>query len=103
VVSSSLGSLGLATTNGTKVSERPLLSYNPSKSALNSVAVQFANELRETPFKINVADHGYTNTDMTGSGDRGPGEGAAIVIDLALLPADGPTGKFFDERGELPW
>jgi NAD(P)-dependent dehydrogenase (short-subunit alcohol dehydrogenase family) len=103
VVSSSLGSLGLATTEGTKVSERPLLSYNPSKSALNSVAVQFANELRGTPFKINVADPGYTNTDMTGSGHRGPDEGAAIVVDLALLGADGPTGKFFDERGELPW
>ncbi len=102
-VSSGLGSLGLATTEGTKVSERPLLSYNPSKAALNSVTVQFANELRGTPFKINAADPGFTNTDMTGSGERGPDEGAAIVIDLATLPADGPTGKFFNEHGELPW
>ena len=103
MVSSSLGSLGLATTEGTKVSERPLLSYSPSKAALNSVAVQFANELRDTPFKVNAADPGFTNTDMTGSGDRGPDEGAAVVIRLATLDDDGPTGKFFNEHGELPW
>lgn len=102
-VSSGLGSLTLATTEGTKHSERPLLSYNPSKAALNSITVQFANELRGTPFKVNAADPGYTNTDMTGSGDRGPDAGAAIVIELATLPADGPTGKFFNEQGELPW
>ena len=53
-VSSGLGSLGLATTEGTKVSVRPLLSYSPSKAALNSVTVQFANELRGTPFKVNM-------------------------------------------------
>jgi NAD(P)-dependent dehydrogenase (short-subunit alcohol dehydrogenase family) len=102
-VSSGLGSLGLATTEGTKVSVRPLLSYSPSKAALNSITVQFANELRGTPFKVNAADPGYTNTDMTGDGDRSPDEGAAVVIRLATLPADGPTGKFFDEHGELPW
>jgi NAD(P)-dependent dehydrogenase (short-subunit alcohol dehydrogenase family) len=102
-VSSSLGSLGLATTEGTKVSQRPLLSYSPSKAALNSVTVQFANELRSTAFKVNAADPGYTFTDMTGSGERGPEEAAAIVIRLATLDDDGPTGKFFNERGELPW
>jgi NAD(P)-dependent dehydrogenase (short-subunit alcohol dehydrogenase family) len=102
-VSSGLGSLTLATTDVTKYMQRPLLSYNPSKAALNSVTVQFANELRGTPFKVNAADPGYTNTDMTGSGDRRPGEGAAIVIELATLGADGPTGKFFDDHGELPW
>ena len=102
-VSSGLGSLTLASTEGTKYRERPLLSYNPSKAALNSATVQFANELRGTAFKINVADPGYTNTDMTGSGERSADDGAAIVIRLATLPVDGPTGKFFDERGELPW
>ena len=102
-VSSGLGSLTLAATEGTKYRERPLLSYNLSKAALNSATVQFANELRGTVFKINVADPGYTNTDMTGSGARTPDEAAAMVIRLATLPADGPTGRFFDERGELPW
>jgi NAD(P)-dependent dehydrogenase (short-subunit alcohol dehydrogenase family) len=102
-VSSGLGSLTLATTAGTKYQEKPLLSYNVSKSALNSITVQFANELRDTPCKVNAVDPGYTNTDMTGSGTRVPETAAAVVIDLATLPADGPTGSFFDERGELPW
>jgi hypothetical protein len=40
---------------------------------------------------------------MTGAGQRLPDEAAAIVIELATLPPDGPTGKFFDGHGELPW
>jgi NAD(P)-dependent dehydrogenase (short-subunit alcohol dehydrogenase family) len=102
-VSSGLGSLGLATTEGSRYQARPLLSYNTSKAALNSVTVQFANELRDTTFKVNAADPGFTSTDMTGSGARTPEEGAAIVLRLATLPADGPTGCFFDDDGQLPW
>jgi NAD(P)-dependent dehydrogenase (short-subunit alcohol dehydrogenase family) len=102
-VSSGLGSLGLATTEGSRFQAKPLLSYNVSKAALNSVTVQFANELRGTSFKVNAADPGFVNTDMTGSGTRTPEDGAAIVLRLATLPADGPSGRFFDERGELPW
>jgi NAD(P)-dependent dehydrogenase (short-subunit alcohol dehydrogenase family) len=103
-LSSGLGSLTLATTEGTKYQERPLLSYNVAKAAVNSVTVQFANELRDTPIKVNAADPGYTNTDMTlGTGDRSPEVGAAIAIRLATLPDDGPTGGFFDERGPVPW
>jgi NAD(P)-dependent dehydrogenase (short-subunit alcohol dehydrogenase family) len=103
-MSSGLGSLTLATTEGTKYRERPLLSYNTSKAALNSVTVQFANELRHTRIKVNAADPGYTNTAMTKStGDRSAEQGAAVAIRLALLPDDGPTGCFFDESGELPW
>jgi NAD(P)-dependent dehydrogenase (short-subunit alcohol dehydrogenase family) len=102
-VSSGLGSLGLATTEGSRYQAKPLLSYNVSKAALNAVTVQFANECRDTLFKVNSVDPGYTNTDMTGDGSRTPAEAATIVIELATLTADGPTGHFFDERGELPW
>jgi NAD(P)-dependent dehydrogenase (short-subunit alcohol dehydrogenase family) len=103
-MSSGLGSLTLATTEGTKYRERPLLSYNTSKAAINSVTVQFANELRHTPIKVNAADPGYTNTAMTKStGERSAEQGAAVAIRLALLGDDGPTGCFFDESGEVPW
>jgi len=102
-VSSGLGSLGLATTDGSRYQAKPLLSYNVSKAALNSVTVQFANELRGTGFKINAVDPGYTNTDMTGDGTRTAAEAATIVIELATLTSEGPTGHFFDERGEVPW
>jgi NAD(P)-dependent dehydrogenase (short-subunit alcohol dehydrogenase family) len=103
-MSSGLGSLTLSTTEGSKYRERPLLSYNTSKSAVNSVTVQFANELRHTRIKVNAADPGYTNTGMTrGTGERAPEDGAVIAIRLATLGDDGPTGCFFDEHGELPW
>lgn len=107
-VSSGLGSLTLATTDGTKYQAKPMLSYNPSKSAINAIAVQFANELAAEGFKVNVADPGYTNTDMTKpdanhGGHRTPAQGAAVVIRLATLPDDGPNAGFFDERGPVPW
>jgi hypothetical protein len=34
---------------------------------------------------------------------RTPGQGAAIAIQLATLPDDGPTGGFFDDAGAVPW
>jgi hypothetical protein len=30
-------------------------------------------------------------------------QGAAVIIQLATLPADGATGGYFDDRGVLPW
>jgi len=103
-LSSGLGSLGLATSDGTKYRDKPLLSYNVSKSAVNSLTVQFANELIATAIKVNVCDPGFTNTDMTNrSGSRTAEQAAAVAIRLATLGEDGPTGGFFDENGVLPW
>jgi NAD(P)-dependent dehydrogenase (short-subunit alcohol dehydrogenase family) len=103
-LSSGLGSITLAATEGTKYHDRPLLSYNTSKAAVNSLTVQFANELAASAIKVNAADPGYTNTDMTkGTGARTPEDAAGVVIRLATLPDDGPTGGFFDEHGRLPW
>ena len=105
-VSSVLGSTTLAATPSSPIAGLPLLAYNSSKAALNSVTVQFANELRETSFKINAADPGYTRTDMTAQSrwtDRDTVAAADVVVRLATLPDDGPTGCFFDEHGEVPW
>jgi NAD(P)-dependent dehydrogenase (short-subunit alcohol dehydrogenase family) len=103
-MSSGLGSLGLATTDGTAYQAKPMLSYNVAKAAVNSLTVQFANELRGTPIKVNAADPGYTNTDMTlCTGSRSADEAATVAIRLATLPGDGPTGGFFDQAGPLPW
>ncbi|HEX5586014.1 MAG TPA: SDR family NAD(P)-dependent oxidoreductase [Acidimicrobiia bacterium] len=105
-VSSGLGSSTLATTPGSRYMEVPLLSYNASKAALNSVTVQFANELRSTHCKVNAADPGYASTDMTATSrptDRSAAEAAGVVVRLATLPPDGPTGAFYDEHGEVPW
>jgi len=102
-VSSGLGSLALAATEGSKYQATPLLSYNVSKAALNSLTVQFANELRNSAFKINAVDPGFTDTDMTDGATRTPEQAATAILRAATLPADGPTGCFIDEHGELPW
>jgi hypothetical protein len=35
--------------------------------------------------------------------DRTAAEGAAIVVRLATLGADGPTGGVFNDDGPMPW
>ncbi|GAB3872231.1 SDR family oxidoreductase [Dactylosporangium cerinum] len=101
---SGLGSLAFTTEPEHMYAQHPLLAYNASKSALNAVTVSFANELRGTAIKVNAADPGYCATDMNGhAGPRTPVQGATAAVRLATLPADGPTGGFFDEDGPVPW
>ncbi len=103
-VSSGLGSLAEnSDPNGQYAGIKPL-AYNSSKAALNMLTVIFAAELKDTPIKVNAADPGYTATDLNRhSGPRTVEQGAAIAIRLATLPADGPTGGYFDEDGPVPW
>ncbi len=80
------------------------LAYNSSKAALNSLTIAFAKEFENTKFKINAACPGWVKTDMgTDSAPRELEEGPRIFVTLATLPADGPTGKFFDENGPIAW
>jgi NAD(P)-dependent dehydrogenase (short-subunit alcohol dehydrogenase family) len=103
-VSSSLGSLCLTGDPGSPMSQFPSLGYATSKTALNAVTVQFANELRDTPVKVNAVCPGYVATDLNGHrGPRTPEQGAAIAIRMATLPQDGPTGGYFNDDGRIPW
>ncbi|GAB3816416.1 SDR family oxidoreductase [Micromonospora zhanjiangensis] len=103
-LSSGLGSFALTADSDHQFAKNPLLAYNSSKSALNAVTVSYANELRNTPIKVNSADPGYCATEMNGyGGTRTPAQGAIAAVRLATLPADGPTGGFFDEDGPHPW
>ncbi len=103
-VSSGLASLTLSAIPGTKFNAKPMLSYNVAKAALNSITVQFANELRDAGIKVNSADPGYTHTDMTlNQGGKPVARGAAVIVRLATLDDEGPTGAFFDENGPMPW
>jgi NAD(P)-dependent dehydrogenase (short-subunit alcohol dehydrogenase family) len=103
-MSSSLGSLAQTGDPNFEFADANLLAYNSSKTALNAMTVQFANELRGTPIKINSACPGYVATDMNNHGGyRTVEQGAKIAVELATLPADGPTGGFFNEDGALPW
>jgi NAD(P)-dependent dehydrogenase (short-subunit alcohol dehydrogenase family) len=103
-LSSGLGSLALTSDPEGPFAAFPLLAYNASKSALNSVTVSYANELRDTSIKVNAADPGYCATDLNGhAGPRTPAQGAIAAVRLATLPDDGPTAGFFSEDGAEPW
>jgi NAD(P)-dependent dehydrogenase (short-subunit alcohol dehydrogenase family) len=80
------------------------LGYCSSKTAVNAITVQFANEFRDSGMKVNCATPGYCSTDMTGhTGSRSARQGAQTPIRLATLPDDGPTAGFFDDDGVVPW
>jgi NAD(P)-dependent dehydrogenase (short-subunit alcohol dehydrogenase family) len=103
-VGSGLGSLAYAADPSHVYAQNTLLSYNASKAALSAVTLSYANELRGTPIKVNVADPGYCATDLNGhSGPRTAAQGAVAALRLATLPEDGPTGGFFDDEGPVPW
>jgi NAD(P)-dependent dehydrogenase (short-subunit alcohol dehydrogenase family) len=63
-----------------------------------------AFEFKDTNFKINSVNPGYTATDLNGHrGTQTVEQGASIVVKYATLENDGPTGKFFGEDGETAW
>lgn len=80
------------------------LAYSSSKAALNVLTIAFSKEFKDAKWKINSACPGWVKTEL-GTADA-PGEvedGARIYVTLATLPEDGPTGKFFNGSGPLPW
>ncbi|GAA2901329.1 SDR family NAD(P)-dependent oxidoreductase [Streptosporangium fragile] len=99
-----LASIGLTIAGDDFNSGWPMLAYNSSKSALNALTVLYANELRASGITVNAVDPGLCATDMTGhTGDRQAAEGAAVIVRMATLGADGPTGTFSSQEGPTPW
>ncbi|RLJ77597.1 SDR family oxidoreductase [Pedobacter alluvionis] len=108
-VTSGLGSLTLHNDPNWKYYGVKPASYVSSKAALNAYTILLANNLLNTPFKVNAVDPGYTATDF--NHHSGPGtvpDAAARVVKAATLGPDGPTGQFFSddnapETGISPW
>ncbi|RHA42299.1 SDR family oxidoreductase [Cellulomonas rhizosphaerae] len=102
-VSSSVGSLALQTAQAEPVG--PISgAYSPTKTYLNALTVQYAKELADAGILVNAGCPGYVATDLNGHrGTRTPEQGAAVFLELATLPDDGPSGTFRDESGSLPW
>ncbi|KAF8748280.1 hypothetical protein HU200_013027 [Digitaria exilis] len=71
--------------------------YAVSKAALNAYSRVLAR--RHPEVRVNCVHPGFVRTDMTANfGLLSPEEGAARVVAVALLPAGGPTGVYFEER-----
>jgi NAD(P)-dependent dehydrogenase (short-subunit alcohol dehydrogenase family) len=101
--SSHVGSLALQSTPGVDLGGISA-AYAPTKTFLNAVTIQYAKELSDTGILINNACPGYVATDLNAfTGTRTPAQGAAIAIQLATLPDNGPTGHLFDDNGVVPW
>jgi NAD(P)-dependent dehydrogenase (short-subunit alcohol dehydrogenase family) len=115
-VSSEVGSIEATLRRDGPMWPMASIPYPTSKTALNMVTAMYAKELWDTPIKVNAANPGYCATDLNDhSGFRTAEQGAEVIVHLATLPNDGPTGSFYGhlsvadpgpddpEYGTLPW
>jgi NAD(P)-dependent dehydrogenase (short-subunit alcohol dehydrogenase family) len=103
-LSSILGSTTLHADPKSPIYDAKSFAYDASKTALNSLTVHLAYELRDTKIKVNSAHPGWVKTDM--GGEHAPmelSEGGKTSTALATLPEDGPTGGFFHLGQPIPW
>lgn len=105
-VSSGLGSLAVAADPAAHALLVPLwvssLPYNSSKAALNMVTVLYARALPR--MRINAVDPGHSATDLNGhTGARSVEQGADIIVRMASVGPDGPTGGYYTSDGPMPW
>lgn len=102
-VSSSAGSFWAVNNPERVESTLPLPLYSASKAAATMLTVQYAKAY--PAIRFNAVEPGPTATDMTaGFGIGRPvEESARVVVRLATLGTDGPTGTLQDEDGPLSW
>ncbi|MFE7708401.1 SDR family oxidoreductase [Streptomyces sp. NPDC057486] len=101
-LSSGLASLTRVTTAGTSTYAYPGVAYPASKTAVNMITVQYAKAFPN--MRINAVEPGYTKTDLNGNtGIQTVEQGAEIIVRMAQVGPDGPTGGYFDAEGALPW
>jgi NAD(P)-dependent dehydrogenase (short-subunit alcohol dehydrogenase family) len=107
-VSSGVGSLRDMTDPQHYMSTLPASgSYPTSKTALNSLTVQYAKALAADGILVNAVAPGACATDFTRGLprpiSRTAAQGADIAVRMATIGPDGPTGGFFDDNGPVPW
>jgi NAD(P)-dependent dehydrogenase (short-subunit alcohol dehydrogenase family) len=101
-VSSGLASLTVASTPGNPVHAYPGVAYPASKAAVNMITVQYAKAFPD--IRVNAVEPGYTDTDLNAhTGLQTVEQGAEIIVRMAQIGADGPTGTFVHAGGSLPW
>ena len=103
-LSSILGSLTLQADPRSPIASIKTFAYDASKSALNAFTVHLAAELKDTNIKVNSAHPGWVKTEIgTDQAPMETPEGAKTSVQLALIGADGPNGRFIHMGQELPW
>jgi NAD(P)-dependent dehydrogenase (short-subunit alcohol dehydrogenase family) len=102
-VSSALGSFWAVTNPERPAFHVPAIVYGASKAAVSMLTLQYAKAMPE--IKFNAVEPGYTATDFGGGsgGGRPVEESARVVVRMANIGTDGPTGTFQEDAGELGW
>jgi NAD(P)-dependent dehydrogenase (short-subunit alcohol dehydrogenase family) len=102
-VSSALGSFWAVTNPERRQFHFPSIIYGSSKAAVSMLTVQYAKTF--PGIKFNAVEPGFTATDLTPfSGAGQPVEiGAEVIVRMATIGTDGPTGTFQEGENELAW
>jgi len=102
-VSSALGSFWAVTNPERRQFHYPAIMYGASKAAVSMLTVQYAKAW--PGIKFNAVEPGFTATDLTPfSGAGQPVEkGAEVIVRMAMIGNDGPTGTFEENEGRLDW
>ena len=102
-VSSALGSFWAVTNPERRQFHFPSIVYGSSKAAVSMLTVQYAKTY--PGIKFNAVEPGFTATQLTPfSGAGQPVEqGAAVIVRMATIGEDGPTGTFQEGEAELAW
>jgi NAD(P)-dependent dehydrogenase (short-subunit alcohol dehydrogenase family) len=102
-VSSALGSFWAVTNPERRQFHFPSIVYGASKAAVSMLTVQYAKTFPD--IKFNAVEPGFTATDLTPfSGAGQPVEkGAEVIVRMASIGKDGPTGTYQEDEHELAW
>ncbi|WP_435209022.1 SDR family NAD(P)-dependent oxidoreductase [Streptomyces sp. bgisy034] len=101
-VSSGLASLTALSAPDSPAHFYQAVSYPASKTAVNMITVQYAKAFPQ--MRINAVEPGFTATDLNGrTGTQTVAEGAEVIVRMAQVGPDGPTGSYVDIDGPLPW
>ncbi|MBP2471723.1 NAD(P)-dependent dehydrogenase (short-subunit alcohol dehydrogenase family) [Crossiella equi] len=101
-VSSGLASLTHTAGPGSPAAGYPGMAYPASKTAVNMVTLRYANAL--PGMRVNAVEPGFTATDLNGhAGTQTVAQGAEVIVRMALLGPDGPTGTYVDVNGPIAW
>jgi NAD(P)-dependent dehydrogenase (short-subunit alcohol dehydrogenase family) len=102
-LSSGLGSFWAVTNPQRDQSRFATIVYSATKAAVSMLTVEYAKAVPE--IKFNAVEPGFTATDFNKGHDGGQpvDKGAEIVVRLATIGKDGPTGTFQELAGELAW
>jgi NAD(P)-dependent dehydrogenase (short-subunit alcohol dehydrogenase family) len=102
-VSSALGSFWAVTNPERRQFHFPSIIYGASKAAVSMLTVQYAKTYPD--IKFNAVEPGFTATELTPfSGAGQPVEkGADVIVRMATISKNGPTGTFQEGDEELAW